>query len=107
MKRLVATCFLLIALATAPSVLAITYGAPDGNGHPEVGALLAAQAYSDGTWAMCSGHECGSRRRHHAQTGRSIPAAEAATGPPHIGCRSGIGLPWFAPQVQYAVNQCE
>ena len=23
---------------------------PDGNGHPEVGALLAQQAYSDGTW---------------------------------------------------------
>ena len=34
---------------------AITYGVPDGNGHPEVGALLAPQAYSDGTWATCSG----------------------------------------------------
>jgi hypothetical protein len=55
MKRLGVTCFLLIALATAPSALAITHGAPDANGHPEVGALLAAQAYSDGTWAMCSG----------------------------------------------------
>ena len=29
--------------------------APDGNGHPEVGALLAPHAYSDGTWASCSG----------------------------------------------------
>jgi hypothetical protein len=34
---------------------AITYGSPDGNGHPEVGALLAPVAYSDGTWATCSG----------------------------------------------------
>ena len=34
---------------------AITYGVPDGNGHPEVGALLAPQAYSDGTWATCTG----------------------------------------------------
>ncbi len=28
---------------------------PDGNGYPEVGALLAPQPYSDGTWATCSG----------------------------------------------------
>jgi V8-like Glu-specific endopeptidase len=34
---------------------AITDGGPDGNGHPEVGALLAAQAYSDGTWESCTG----------------------------------------------------
>ena len=34
---------------------AITYGSPDGNGHPQVGALLAPVAYSDGTWATCSG----------------------------------------------------
>ena len=34
---------------------AITNGAPDGNGHPEVGALLAQQAYSDGTWEECTG----------------------------------------------------
>jgi len=34
---------------------AITNGAPDGNGHPQVGALLAQQAYPDGTWAACSG----------------------------------------------------
>src|SRR6266568_4642957 len=30
-------------------------GVPDGNGHPEVGALLAQQAFSDGTWEECSG----------------------------------------------------
>ena len=34
---------------------AITYGVPDGQGHPEVGALLAQQAFSDGTWEECSG----------------------------------------------------
>jgi secreted trypsin-like serine protease len=43
---------LLIAAAPAG---AITYGAPDGGAHPEVGALLAQQAYSDGTWAECTG----------------------------------------------------
>ncbi|MGZ8740572.1 MAG: trypsin-like serine protease, partial [Gaiellaceae bacterium] len=34
---------------------AITYGSPDGGAHPEVGALLAPVAYSDGTWETCSG----------------------------------------------------
>jgi hypothetical protein len=42
-------------LALAAGASAITYGAPDGNGHPEVGALLAPVAYSDGTWTTCSG----------------------------------------------------
>src|SRR3982750_2709833 len=41
-------------IAAAPAA-AITNGQPDGNGHPEVGALLAQQAYSDGTWATCTG----------------------------------------------------
>jgi hypothetical protein len=48
-----AACAAILALA-APAG-AITYGTPDGNGHPEVGALLAPQPYSDGTWATCSG----------------------------------------------------
>jgi hypothetical protein len=34
---------------------AITNGQPDGNGHPQVGALLAQHAFSDGTWEECSG----------------------------------------------------
>jgi hypothetical protein len=42
-------------LALAAPAGAITYGTSDGNGHPEVGALLAPQPYSDGTWATCSG----------------------------------------------------
>jgi Trypsin len=42
-------------LCSAPRAEAITYGAPDGTAHPEVGALLAPKPYSDGTWATCSG----------------------------------------------------
>jgi V8-like Glu-specific endopeptidase len=42
-------------LAFAAVGLAITNGGPDGNGHPEVGALLAPHAYSDGTWEACTG----------------------------------------------------
>lgn len=42
----------LLAIVTAE---AITYGMPDGNGHPNVGGLVAPRAYSDGTWLYCSG----------------------------------------------------
>ena len=52
---MVAAIGLLAALALAAPAGAITYGTPDGDGHPEVGALLAPEAYSDGTWAACSG----------------------------------------------------
>jgi len=52
---ILAAIALLATLALAAPAGAITYGTPDGNGHPEVGALLAPQAYSDGTWAACSG----------------------------------------------------
>lgn len=56
MKRL----FFAAATATALLVFAsgaaaITYGVPDGNGHPEVAAVLAQHAYSDGTWEECTG----------------------------------------------------
>jgi secreted trypsin-like serine protease len=37
------------------TAFAITNGSPDGNAHPEVGALISATQYSDGTWAYCSG----------------------------------------------------
>jgi Trypsin len=43
------------ALTVAAPVGAIVYGEPDGNRHPSTGALLAPQAYSDGTWVTCSG----------------------------------------------------
>jgi len=52
---MLAAIALMAVLAVAAPARAITYGTPDGDGHPEVGALLAPQAYSDGTWAACSG----------------------------------------------------
>ena len=45
----------LASVIMAATASAITYGVPDGSGHPEVGALLAQQAFSDGTWVECSG----------------------------------------------------
>src|SRR3954468_17684859 len=50
--------FLASALASLVLVApagAITFGSADGNGHPNVGGLVATQAYSDGTWIYCSG----------------------------------------------------
>ncbi|MHB8959117.1 MAG: trypsin-like serine protease [Candidatus Limnocylindrales bacterium] len=56
MRRLVFVIGILAALALAAApVAAITNGHPDGNDHPEVGALVETQAYSDGTWTYCSG----------------------------------------------------
>ena len=49
---------LLAAFATltlAAPAGAITNGTADGDGHPNVGGLVADQAYSDGTWIYCSG----------------------------------------------------
>jgi len=54
MRRLVLAALAAFFAAVAPAS-AITYGSPDGNRHPEVGALLAQQAFSDGTWEECSG----------------------------------------------------
>jgi V8-like Glu-specific endopeptidase len=45
----------LAALLIAAPAGAITNGTADGNGHPNVGGLVADQAYSDGTWIYCSG----------------------------------------------------
>ncbi|MGN6687712.1 MAG: trypsin-like serine protease [Actinomycetales bacterium] len=42
------------ALSLAPAH-AITNGAPDGSGHPNVGGLVSSTQYSDGTWLYCSG----------------------------------------------------
>ena len=56
MRRLLALSVGLSAALLLPaSAAAITNGAPDGNGHPEVGELLAPTAYADGTWGVCSG----------------------------------------------------
>jgi V8-like Glu-specific endopeptidase len=54
-KLFAAGAALVATLALTTTAGAITYGVPDGNGHPEVGALLAQQAFSDGTWEECSG----------------------------------------------------
>lgn len=56
MRRFVAlTTLLVAALSLAGPVAAITNGAPDGNGHPNVGGLVSPTQYSDGTWLYCSG----------------------------------------------------
>jgi trypsin len=54
-KLMVAALAAGLVLALAAGANAITNGVPDGNGHPEVGALLAQQAFSDGTWEECTG----------------------------------------------------
>src|SRR3954468_7465567 len=55
MKKLLVLLAAACAAGVVSSALGITYGEADGNGHPEVGALLAPQAYSDGTWTTCTG----------------------------------------------------
>ena len=57
MRRLLiaAAAALIAALAASAPAGAITYGTTDGTGHPNVGGLVAATQYSDGTWLYCSG----------------------------------------------------
>jgi hypothetical protein len=55
MRTLLTAAVAVAALAVPTTASAITYGSPDGNGHPEVGALLAPVAYPDGTWTTCTG----------------------------------------------------
>jgi hypothetical protein len=52
---------LAAALVFAAAGSAITNGEPDGTAHPEVGALLAPQAFPDGTWEECTGTLISSR----------------------------------------------
>jgi Trypsin len=54
-KTIAALAAVASLLAFGDTAAAVVYGEPDGNDHPNVGALLAPQAYSDGTWASCSG----------------------------------------------------
>jgi hypothetical protein len=54
-RLILAACAAALTLVFAGGAWAIFNGEPDGNGHPNVGALLAPQAYSDGTWATCTG----------------------------------------------------
>jgi secreted trypsin-like serine protease len=55
MRSLAAAAVLIATLALAAPVAAITNGTVDGNGHPNVGGLVSATQYSDGTWIYCSG----------------------------------------------------
>ncbi len=55
MRKLVAGIAAVASLIVVAPAGAIVNGQPDGSGHREVGALLAQQAFSDGTWAECSG----------------------------------------------------
>lgn len=55
MRKTIAAFVVGLSLLSAGAASAIVFGQPDGDGHPNVGALLAPQAYSDGTWASCSG----------------------------------------------------
>lgn len=55
MARLALASAVLAILVVAAPASAITYGSPDGNGHPNVGGLVADEAYPDGTWIYCSG----------------------------------------------------
>ena len=52
---LAAAAAIFATLFVVGGALAITNGRPDGDGHPEVGALLAQHAFSDGTWEECTG----------------------------------------------------
>src|SRR5215218_7670612 len=54
-RKLLVMIVVVTLLSVATPVQAITYGEPDGNQHPNVGGLVAAKAYSDGTWLYCSG----------------------------------------------------
>ncbi|HVQ88657.1 MAG TPA: trypsin-like serine protease [Actinomycetes bacterium] len=53
--RIAAATVLFAGLAIAAPANAITNGTVDGNDHPNVGGMVHAKQYSDGTWLLCSG----------------------------------------------------
>jgi V8-like Glu-specific endopeptidase len=55
MRVLTLAAAILAALVVAAPAAAITNGTADGNRHPNVGGLVSATQYSDGTWTYCSG----------------------------------------------------
>ena len=57
MKKALGTaiCALALTAVWAAPATAITNGAADGSGHPNVGGLVSDTQYSDGTWLYCSG----------------------------------------------------
>ena len=54
-RLLLAAVLLLAVLLPAYPASAITNGTVDGGAHPNVGGLVSATQYSDGTWLYCSG----------------------------------------------------
>lgn len=54
-RPLLALAVLVCAVAPATPANAVTNGTADGDAHPNVGGLVAPEAYSDGTWIYCSG----------------------------------------------------
>ncbi len=54
-QKIVVTSALVALLLIASPAYAITFGQPDGNGHPNVGGLVSPKQFSDGTWLYCSG----------------------------------------------------
>ncbi len=54
-RKLGVMVVLVVLLSIATPVQAITNGQLDGTGHPNVGGLVSARQYSDGTWLYCSG----------------------------------------------------
>jgi trypsin len=55
MRRIVFAAAVAVSVIVVSIAAAITNGVPDGSAHPEVGALLAPHAFSDGTWEECTG----------------------------------------------------
>jgi secreted trypsin-like serine protease len=55
MRRLILAATVAATLMAAAPAAAITNGTADGDGHPNVGGLVSATQYSDGTWIYCSG----------------------------------------------------
>ena len=53
LKNTTLAAALLLCLTVTVTVLAITYGQPDGNRHPNVGALVGT--FDSGTFPYCSG----------------------------------------------------
>jgi V8-like Glu-specific endopeptidase len=54
-RNLVLSVALAVLLLVAVPAHAITNGQPDGEAHPNVGALVSSTQYSDGTWLYCTG----------------------------------------------------
>jgi secreted trypsin-like serine protease len=55
LRRLVIALAALAAVSLAAPAAAVINGVPDGEAHPNVGGLVAPEAYPDGTWAYCTG----------------------------------------------------